>query len=60
MGQIDGNVKVNVNANQAINEIKKLDQKASELRQEIIKIRKEKIMDRKQISLLSKEFRYTV
>jgi len=57
MGQIDGNVKVNVNANQAINEIKKLDQKASELRQEIIKIRKEKIMDRKQISLLSKELK---
>ena len=57
MAQIEGHVKVNVNANQAVNEMRQLEKRASELRQEIIKIRKEKIVDTKQIRLLEKELR---
>lgn len=57
MAQVEGNVKVNVNANQAVRQLELLDQKASELRQEIIKISKQKIVDSKQVSLLEKELK---
>jgi len=57
MAQIDGNVKINVNANQALQELAKLDNKASELRQEIIKLNKQEVLDKKQLRLLEQELK---
>lgn len=57
MAQIEGNVKINVNGNQAEQGIRNLERRASELRSEIIAIRKEKIIDANQVKLLEKELR---
>ena len=57
MAQVEGNVKVNVNANQAVRELEKLENKAEELRQELIKINKQKVIDPKKVKLLEKELR---
>jgi len=57
MAQIEGNVKINVNANQADHELQALKKRSEELRREIIKLNKEEVLDNKKLKSLNSELK---
>ncbi len=57
MAQLEGKVKVSINANQAVKQLEELDKKASDLRQELIQLYKQDVLDKGKIKLLEKELK---
>ncbi len=58
-GIIEGKARVTLDGQDAVQELKRLESKASELRTELIALSKEKIVDKKRVSLINKELRAT-